>query len=213
MQTVSRYLMLAGGLTLLTGVATLTLTDLAEGQGNRPSTPVVVLNTTDQPVPVVPAGASTIDGVVSVEGHVAASQSGPWTVGVNNLPAVQNVNVLNDTLRVVSGTPTLAYGTTGRLFFGGFPQGASLRVPAGTVLTDIMLVQTGPQCRFRLVQSEDWSSAEDTLVDLALVDSLELHTIHLGSGILSDGNLHLHMISWDLEGTCSGTMTWTGYQP
>jgi hypothetical protein len=213
MKNVTRYLMLAGGLSLVTGIATLTLADLAEGQGNRPSTPVVVLNTPDQPVPVVPAGASTIDGTVSVEGHVAASQSGPWTVGVNNLPAVQNVNVLNDTLRVVSGRQTLAYGTTGRWLLSGFPQSLSLRVPAGTVLTDVMVGFSGPLCRFRLVQSEDWSSAGDTLVDLALINSLELHTIHLGSGILSDGNLHLHMISFDLEGTCSGTMTWTGYQP
>ncbi|HET9361017.1 MAG TPA: hypothetical protein VFO58_14810 [Vicinamibacterales bacterium] len=52
----------------------------ARGAG---SAPVTVVNTPAEPVPVA------LQGTGSVAGTVNALQSGPWTVGVSSLPAVQ----------------------------------------------------------------------------------------------------------------------------
>lgn len=52
----------------------------ARGAG---SAPVTVVNSPEEPVPVA------LQGTGSIAGTVNALQSGPWTVGVSSLPAVQ----------------------------------------------------------------------------------------------------------------------------
>jgi hypothetical protein len=69
---------------LLVAIVGLTLAIVAplpaRGAG---AAPVLVTNTPTQPVPVA------LQGTGSVAGTVNALQSGPWTVGVSSLPAVQ----------------------------------------------------------------------------------------------------------------------------
>lgn len=212
MKAVSHYLLIAGGLSLVTVVATLTLADLAEGQGNRPSTPVVVLNTPGQPVPIVAQGPAT------VEGTVAASQSGPWTVGVDNLPAVQNVNVLNDTLRVVGSTRTLVRGGGWfRLERSG--EAAIFEVPSGVVLTDLAVSVSparnvpGPVCTdARVTVSENgWFGP----VHSFFVPRGSHDRMHLQSGWQTSSPgfaMQLAVLVYE-DVHCDGWLMWSGYQP
>lgn len=78
------------------------------------------------PAPITP----TISGSVSIPVPVPASQSGPWTMAVNNFPATQPVS------GTVSTTPSLAPGVNaGRLTMTG----AALTLPSLPVTQGVVL--------------------------------------------------------------------------
>ena len=211
MKTMSHYLVLAGGLSIVAGVATLTFADLAEGQGKRPSTPVTVVNSPAEPVPVVQKGASV------VEGQVEAQQAGPWTVGVNNLPAVQNVNVLNDALRVIGTAPPLARGG-GNFLLERYGEGVFFDLPPGIVLTDVsvsvdnMRLVPGAVCtdaRVNIVENRG------TNLHVYFVPRATSDRLHLQSGLQPSSPadaLQIYVTVWE-DAYCVGHVMWTGYLP
>jgi hypothetical protein len=63
----------------------------APAQAGRPPQPVQVTNSAAEPVPVAQQGAVSVQGTVGLAPGqaVAATQSGPWAVGIEGTPTVQ----------------------------------------------------------------------------------------------------------------------------
>lgn len=64
----------------------------APAQLPPPTIPVVPVKVTNTPLPITGNVSANVTNTVPVSGNVNASQSGAWNVGVNNLPAIQNVS-------------------------------------------------------------------------------------------------------------------------
>ena len=117
------------------GVAT---TANAQAPNPRPgaTTPVQVMNTTSNPVPV------TLQGTGSISGTVNAVQSGSWNVGVNGLVTVKNADeqgrnpfsALHNPNAATADCIAEGGGFQDCTYTGGFPT-----VPAGKrlVITDL----------------------------------------------------------------------------
>jgi hypothetical protein len=186
------------------------------------------------------ANVNVTGGNMTVGGTIAATQSGTWTVGVNNFPSIQpvsgtvsvgnlpttqNVNVTNSSIPV-AGTVEIGNSSTNPVHVqevtasaAGYGAAAidsrpgystTLTVPSGTVLTDFVASIT------------DIDSHGGHNCDIVIYDSSDflyldrpsgpgvVVELHLESGIPSDGSLRVSVQNTH-GNDCAGRLFWTGH--
>jgi len=160
-----------------------------------------IVNTSDNPVPVVQQGSTNISG------EVTAKQGGEWNVGIS--PLANTVNVAN-----LPSATTLRYGH-GVIYppNTGYPR--FYEIPVGVVVTDVLAsgVFCDPTCMFYLYAlppGDDFSGLNNLTALGVFVAGVESHELHFTSGLRSTNELRIGF--YMMQATGQVAITWVGYE-
>jgi hypothetical protein len=159
------------------------------------------------------SGPAALKAQGLLPGVVAVPITG--SVSVNNLPAVQNVNVTNTPLPVVLKPTLISDGTFFNVTMTGTPSGGPAQpkffIPAGVVLTDAhagLTVSTVPNTAVLFI-----SDRSKVYVNQVIAQGTGEAAVDLHSGIVSDGSLIVSFACANIANNqCEGAIFWTGYQ-
>ncbi len=157
--------------------------------------PVVTIGA---PLPLPITGSTTVSG----------------TVSVGNLPAVQNVNVVNPGLPVTLARTPVHGGQYFEITQPNAPpfiDAVTLTVPAGVVLTDAHASFSIPE-NVANAASLIVRDGSDYFVYQIVNNTTFSAGVDLQTGIVSDGNLVVELSCYNIAGNhCQGALMWSGY--